>query len=140
MGSEAYKKGKQAEYELGKRLLRLGFFVMRAPASGRRSKRFRYPDLVAIRKGRVLLFEVKMRKHRDTIHIPYRQVENLRYASELAGGEPYIAVYIQEDRRWYFFTLDRLELQQHEKGKRYVITVGMYEKAKSFEEIVEKKT
>jgi len=136
LGYVRYERGKRAELELGRRLLRAGFFVMRSPGSGRRARRFKYPDLVAIRKGRVLLFEVKLRKHRDTIHIPWRQVENLRYASELAGGSAYIAVYIQEEKEWFFFRLGDLEEQVHERGRRYVITVGMFEKALKFEDVV----
>ncbi|MCD6487797.1 MAG: Holliday junction resolvase [Desulfurococcales archaeon] len=137
MGYEMYYRGKRAEYDLGRRLLRHGFFVMRAPGSGRRSKRFRYPDLLAIRKGRILLFEVKLRKKRETIIIPWKQYENLRYAASLSGGEPYIAVYVQEDKEWYFFKLEELEEQVHEKGKRYLITIAMYDRAHKFEEIIE---
>jgi len=136
LGYERYERGKRAELELGRRLLRVGYFVMRSPASGRRARRFRYPDLVAIRRGRVLLFEVKLRKHRDTIHIPWRQVENLCYASQLCGGEAYIAVYIQEEKEWFFFRLGDLEVQEHEGGRRYVITVSMFEKALRFEDVV----
>jgi len=139
VGAVSYKnylRGKSAELMLGRKLLSLGFFVMRAPASGRRAKKFKYPDLVAIRKGEVLLFEVKLRKHRDTIHIPWRQVENLRYASQLCGGRAYIAVYVQEDKKWFFFRPESLGIQKHEKGRRYVITVSMYEKALKFSDVV----
>ena len=132
---ERYLKGKSAELSLGKKFLKLGYFVMRAPASGRRARKFKYPDLVAISKGKILLFEVKLRKHRDTIHIPWRQIENLRYASALTGGKAYVAIYVQEDKEWYFFRLSDLELQSHEKGKRFVITVGMYDKALKFSDI-----
>ena len=136
MGVELYRRGKVAEFKLGRLLLRRGYFVMRAPASGRRAKRFRYPDLVAIRRGRVLLFEVKLRKHRDTIHIDWGQVESLRYASQLCGGEAYIAVYVSEEKEWFFFGIDDLEVQEHGEGKRYVITVGMYERAKRLDDVV----
>ena len=58
MGS--YRKGYMAERELVLKLSELGWAVIRAPRSGRMD--IPLPDVVAIRNGRVLSFEVKSRK------------------------------------------------------------------------------
>jgi len=136
MGYVRYVKGKKAELQLAKLLRGLGFFVMRSPASGRRVRRFIYPDLIAIKKGRVLMFEVKLRKHRDTIHLSLRKVSNLVKAAEIAGGEAFIAVYVSIDGEWYFFRPDNLGIQDHGGSKRYVITVSMYDMALRLGDIV----
>ena len=125
MGYEMYLRGKSAELELARLLSRAGFFVMRAPASGRGCKHTVYPDLVAIRHGLVFIFEVKLRKHRDTIHISKDKVEQLKWVLRRTGGNAFIAVKVQNDKEWYFFTLDMLE----EQGDRYAITVRMFDKA-----------
>jgi Holliday junction resolvase len=51
-----YVKGAQAERELSKKLKELGFSVIRAAGSG---GTISTPDLVAIKKGRILAFECK---------------------------------------------------------------------------------
>jgi len=124
-----YKKGVKAELELAYKLWKRGYFVMRGPGSGKRLKRIFYPDLLAIKNGRILIFEVKLRKHRDTIHFEDWKIRIYRELARRSGGECYVAVKITDERRWFFFRLDELKQQQHENKKRYVIDVGMYEKA-----------
>ena len=122
-------KGKKAEFMLAKLLRRRGWFVVRGPASGARGVRFTYPDIVAVKKGRVIVGEVKLRKHVDTIHIPSRQIKVLEDAAERSGGEAYVFVWISAERKWYVFPTNTLQPQQHERGPRYVITKSMYASA-----------
>jgi len=131
-----YLRGKKAEIDLVKILWRKGFFAIRSPGSGRRARRVFYPDIIAIRKGRIILFEVKLRKHRDTIHIPEWNIRKYRELMERTNGEFYIAIKITGEQRWFIFTLDQLEKQEHNGKTRYVITVSLFEKAKTIEDIL----
>jgi len=123
------RKGKYAEYKLMQLLKKSGYFVMRAPASGSKVKRFSYVDVIAIKRGVILLFEVKRRKKRDTVIISKEQIEKLKEAQDLTGGLSYIAVYIDDEKRWYFFTLDQLE----DKGNHYLLSAYEFENAKGLE-------
>ena len=124
-----YKRGVKAELELVYLLWRHGWMVMRGPGSGKRLKKIFYPDVVAVKDGRVLLFEVKLRKHRDTIHIDEWKVEGYKELARRSSGECYVAVKVSDERKWFFFKLDTLEKQEHKGKTRYVITVNMYDKA-----------
>ncbi len=131
-----YMRGKKAEIELVRILWKHGFFAIRSPGSGRRARRVFYPDIVAIRKGRIILFEVKLRKHRDTIHIPGYIIEKYMELMERTNGEFYIAVKVTNESRWYLFTVDQLEKQEHNGRTRYVITVSMFMDAKQLDTIL----
>jgi len=109
---------------------------MRSPASGRRSSRIFYPDVIAAKNGRILLFEVKLRKHIDTIHIPKYKVEKLRQLEHITGGKAYIVVRVVEDKRWYCFTLDMIEKQVVDGKERYAITKRQYDKALTLKQII----
>jgi len=135
-----YRKGKQAELELVKKLRKAGYAVMRAPASGARTKRVFYPDVLAVKfdgkNYRVLVFEVKLRKHRDTIHIAGPKIWLLQDYAKRAGGKAYIAVKISEEKQWFVFPVEMLEQQKYEKGVRYVITKDMFSRAKKLSEVI----
>ncbi len=47
-------RGTEYERDLAYKLYQRGWAVIRAPASGAKAKRYLYPDLVAIKKGRIL--------------------------------------------------------------------------------------
>ncbi len=126
-----YKRGRYAEYKLMLILKNSGYFVLRAPASGSRVKRFNYIDVIAIKRGIILLFEVKRKIQRDTITIRKEQIEKLKRAEELTGGHAYIAVYIDKDKRFYFFSLDQLE----DRGNHYLLSAYEFDNAKWIEEI-----
>jgi len=71
------------ERKLAKYIEKFGFFVTRVPASGSRSKEYK-PDIIAIRKDKVIIIEVK-----DTegeLYIDRRQVEGLKKIRELTGA------------------------------------------------------
>jgi Holliday junction resolvase len=93
---------------LARRLWSHGLAVVRAPASGSKAKRLVYPDIVAIYKGRVLVFEVKTTSGLRDIYIPGHQVEKLLEFTRRAGGEAYIAVKITGSGEWLFVSIDKL--------------------------------
>ena len=71
------------ERRLEKYIEKHGFFVTRVPASGSRSKEYK-PDIIAIRRDRILIIEVK-----DTdgeLYINSRQVEGLKKIKEITGA------------------------------------------------------
>lgn len=71
------------ERQLAKYIEKHGFFVTRTPASGSRSKEYK-PDIIAIRRDKVLIIEVK-----DTdgdLYIDKRQVEGLKRIREITGA------------------------------------------------------
>lgn len=74
---------------------------MRAPASGARIRKAEYPDVVAIMKGRVAVFEVKSRAKPSGLYIELDQIKKLIDFAERAGGIPYIAVKIPH-KEWKF--------------------------------------
>jgi len=97
------RRGFGAERELARLLWRHGFAVVRGPASGARTKHVIYPDLVALYKGHIYVFEVKYRSS-PSIYISSEQVGRLREFAERAGAEPLIAVKIPR-RGWYVVRL-----------------------------------
>jgi len=101
-------KGYSAERELVVKLWRMGFAVMRAPASGSKIKRAKYPDVVAIKSCRVLVFEVKSRSKLESIYIDEGQIRKLKEFADRAGGQAFIAVKISGDK-WRVVGLEQLE-------------------------------
>jgi Holliday junction resolvase len=103
-----YRRGYRYELELQGRLAGLGYATLRAPASGKGGK----PDVVAVRKGRVVVFEVKVRSRPQDIYIPKVEVERLKAWAERAGAEAYIAVRLLDPPEWKLIPLDRLQETQ----------------------------
>jgi len=71
------------ERRLEKYIEKHGFFVTRVPASGAKNKEYK-PDIVAIRKDKIIIIEVK-----DTdgeLYINSRQVEGLKKIKEITGA------------------------------------------------------
>lgn len=101
-------RGYRAERELVIKLWRRGFAVMRAPASGSKVKRAMYPDVVAIKRGRVAVFEVKSRSKEETMYLDREQVKKMIEFAERAGGKAFVAIKIS-GRDWVFIPAERLE-------------------------------
>ncbi|RLG91774.1 MAG: hypothetical protein DRO36_03450 [Candidatus Hecatellales archaeon] len=83
-------RGVREERELIHRLDSLGFAVLRAPASGSRTKLDR-PDILAGRKGFVLAIEVKTSR-KKTFYVRKESVEQLIRFSDRFGAKPYLAI------------------------------------------------
>ncbi len=101
-------RGTCYERELAYKLYRRGWAVIRAPASGAKAKRYVYPDLVAIKKRRVLAIEVKTVKDERPIYLSDRQVNILREWEERADAEAWIAVKVRDRRGWAFYSIENL--------------------------------
>jgi len=102
VGAEIRVRGFAYERELAYRLWKAGFAVMRAPASGAKVKRYVYPDVLAVRDRRVLVFEVKARREYKSICVEGYKISRLLEFARRAGGEAYVAVKITSAGRWAF--------------------------------------
>lgn len=102
------RKGFAHERDLVRRLWEHGFAAVRAPASGSRTKRIVYPDVVAIHKGKVIVMEVKIVGRERTIYIDRKKVEKLREFASRAGASAYVAVKIVGTGEWLFVPLELL--------------------------------
>ena len=90
-----YRKGYMAERELVLYLHSKGWAALRAPRSG--SMSIPLPDVVAIKSGRVISFEVKSRS--PGFSMRREQVEELKKWKEMTGSPVYVAVKIPR-RGW----------------------------------------
>lgn len=102
-------KGSKAERDLINILWGSGYAAIRAAGSG--IQRFPSPDILAGKKGRVLVIEVKSTKS-DSKYIDGQQIEELKNFSLNFGGVGLVACKFGAD--WKFFSLDKLE--QTKKG------------------------
>lgn len=102
------RRGFSHERDLVVKLWKKGFAVIRAPASGSKTKRTVYPDIVAIRDGIVLVFEVKTIGRVRDIYIESRQIEKLVEFARRAGGSGYVAIKIIGSGEWRFIPIDKL--------------------------------
>jgi len=125
-------KGYTAERELVIKLWRLGFAVMRAPASGAKIKKAKYPDVVAIKSGKVLIFEVKSRSKLGSIYLHTAQIQKLREFAERASGVAYIAIRLPGSE-WRFIPLEALEKVSE---SRYRISKELITGAETLDELL----
>ena len=95
------RRGFEAERELVRKLWSKGFAVIRAPASGARTRLAAYPDIVAIFRGRIYAIEVKYRRDESPIYIDKVQLEKLLEFSRRASATPLIAVK-RPNKGWKF--------------------------------------
>ena len=122
------RRGFAYERELARELWSRGFACMRAPASGAKVKRRAQPDLVAMKNGVIMVFEVKTRRREGHVYIDSSQVEKLVEFARRAGGMAFIAVKILDGRGWRFVPVEKLsktrggsfkaELSEVERGLR----------------------
>ena len=106
---------------------------MRAPASGSKTKRIIYPDIVAIKKGIVLAIEVKTTHGNTPIYIPSHQVEKIKEFIKRSGGIGLIAVKIIGSGEWRFLKIDDLPLTR--KGN-YKVDEEILSKSYRFSDII----
>jgi Holliday junction resolvase len=121
--------------ELARLLYKMGFAVIRAPASGSKAKRVFYPDIVAMYKKNILVFEVKARSEPCDIYIDKYKVERLRDFAERSGGEAYIAVKITSMGEWRAVPLKDLWTT---KEGNYRVSKFILERSNRLEELLER--
>ena len=103
------QKGFYYERSLARKLWAKGFAVVRGPGSGGGAKEIVQPDLVAIRNGRIFVFEIKVRWKRTVIYLDRVKVERLKEFAKRAGGMAFIAVKIVDRTDWKFISVETLE-------------------------------
>ncbi|MEB3758056.1 MAG: Holliday junction resolvase [Desulfurococcales archaeon] len=103
------QKGFYYERSLARKLWAKGFAVVRGPGSGGGAKEIVQPDLVAIRNGRIFVFEIKVRWKRTVIYLDRVKVERLKEFAKRAGGMAFIAVKIVDRTDWKFIPVETLE-------------------------------
>ncbi|GBF08812.1 Holliday junction resolvase [Aeropyrum pernix] len=101
------RRGVGYERELAKILWDRGWAVIRGPASGGGSRSRVQPDLVAVRGGVVLVFEIKKARG-ETVYLDPGQVLGLLEWARRAGGDAWIALRLV-GKGWRFHRADSLE-------------------------------
>jgi len=102
------KRGVQVERELVKKLWRMGFAVIRGPASGSRIKKAIYPDIVAIKNSKVFVLEVKKRKELRSCYLDSNQLLKIAEFAKRAGGEALVAIKIDSLRVWKVLEVSKI--------------------------------
>ncbi len=120
MKNKRRSRGFAHERDLVHKLWEKGFAVVRSPASGAKTRRYAVPDIVAIRQGVVLVFEVKTIHNERPVYIPKHQVDKLLEFTKRAGGRPYIAVKIIGVTGWRFIPIGELE---ETRGGNYRVSI-----------------
>ncbi len=126
------RRGFRAERELVKKLWKYGFAAIRGPASGAKVKKSVYPDVVAIYKGKVLVFEVKSRKKLQSIYMKREQLDKILEFARRAGGEAFIAIRLSDLRDWRIVPTSSLSIE----GDRVKVPKDVIERAPSFETFI----
>lgn len=93
MTNKSYQKGKRYELKLFWRLAKIGWYVIRAPASGGGSSSIIYPDLLAYRNGRIIGIEVKVRMDNRDVEISKDRFRKLMWIQQTFGIKMYLCVY-----------------------------------------------
>ncbi|MET1101129.1 MAG: Holliday junction resolvase Hjc [Pyrodictiaceae archaeon] len=106
MPSKPKKTGSATERELVHKLWQAGFAVIRAPSSGAGARRIFYPDVVAMYKGAIFVFEVKRRVKSTTIYLDKTKISRLLDFAERAGGKALLAV--KTSKHWLLLDLNKL--------------------------------
>ena len=93
-----HSKGANAERELMRLFFEKGFSVVRIAGSG--TSPLPAPDIIAIKKGRIVAVECKARKTKN-LAITVEQVGELVEWAERAGAEPFVGWKIPR-KGWFF--------------------------------------
>lgn len=117
---KSYAKGYRAEYELVYKLSRMGYMVVRTPRSG--SIGLASPDIIAIKKGKIIVIEVKSRKSAFSVH--EGQLKELEEWVQKGGAIAYVGCKIAR-KGWYFIKLDDVKNNRGNIGKKFIDSFGI---------------
>lgn len=126
-------KGFSRERELARLLWKKGFAVLRAPASGAKTRRLVYPDLIALKNRMIFIFEVKTKEKPGVIYIDKKQFMKLMEFIRRSGGHGYIAVKILDGRGWRFVPVSEVE---ETKGGNYKVSLKSIEEGLRINDLV----
>lgn len=116
----SYRKGYMSERELVHKLHKKGFMVVRTPRSGRMN--IPLPDIIAVKKGRIIVIECKSRKNGFTV--PMDQLEQLRKWESLGGASAFIGWKIPY-KGWSFLKLNDVVMNKGNVGKKFISEKGI---------------
>jgi len=126
------RKGYEAERRLSRMFYRRGYATIRAPASGAKTKKVIYPDIVAIKKGVVLAIELKYRTSNNTIYVSSSQVRRLLEFSRRAGAIPLIAIKYSSEPTFVFINANNLK---QTRNGNYKVDREVLASAMTFDEL-----
>ncbi len=110
-------RGVREERELVNLLDKLGFAVLRAPASGSRTMLDR-PDILAGRRGFIVALEVKSTS-KKALYVRGESIAQLKRFSERFGAKPFLAVKFKYSRvGWLLIDAENIEVE----GKGFRLT------------------
>jgi len=134
-GAEARRRGKAVELQLLHRLRRLGWSVLRAPGSGARYSA-PVPDIVALKRGQALVFEVKLRNKPRSIYIEETKYLGVKEYAENAGARAYLAVKIKGEQDFRVVPWYRAERVELRNGVWYVFYKEKLDRAISLSQLL----
>jgi len=108
-GATPKRKGARIENELASRLWRLGYAVVRGPASGSGARRRFQPDLVAMAGGKVIVIEVKASAGKRPVYIESSRALALTEFARRAGAYLALIAVRIKGYGWRLHTIDSLE-------------------------------
>ena len=123
MKSSSRVKGFKRELELLHKLWDMGFACIRGPASGSRTKRIFYPDIVAIKNGVILILEVKTTRYKNVYIRKDKLARLVSFLRKASGNKKVAYVFIAVKRvgktDWKFVPTSELI----DIGSRYKIDI-----------------
>lgn len=136
--SSAKRKSYEAENELANILWSMGFAVIRGPASGGGARKRFQPDLVAVKNGKILVFEIKRCSDEEKpLYLDSSQILGLQEWGRRAGGSVYIAIRFKGGE-WRFHEVKELEVTRGGNFKLDKPKSGL--RLREFIELIEAKT
>jgi Holliday junction resolvase len=122
-------KGPNAERELMHLFFKAGFSVVRIAGSG--TSPLPAPDIIALKKGRIIAVECKARKAKN-LAITVQQMQELLAWARRAGAEPFVGWKIPR-KSWIFLKPGQL----HSTDKFFLISLKeALKKGKSLQDVI----
>ncbi|ACB40276.1 Holliday junction resolvase Hjc [Pyrobaculum neutrophilum] len=110
------RKGSAKERELANYFWERGCAVLRGCSSGGGVRKRYVPDIVAICRGVVLVFEVKYRSKASPIRLEPEKLEKLVEFARRAGGRPLLLVKYGRDPWRVLEAREKVDREEYEKS------------------------
>ena len=133
MVCKSRKKGRYFEHLLFWRFAKSGWYVIRAPGSGAGSSHLFYPDFICIKKGKILVVELKARLDNRDLYIEKERYNKLLWIAGKTGGKALVCIYYKGLRD---FRCLELENYDYTTNRYYVYKrSSFYKRGKKVEEV-----